>query len=199
MNKKLQDMVLASIFIALIIMMTIVPYTGYISYGPIEITTLHIVVILGAIILGPSYGTLLGGVWGLTCLARAFTNPLFAPFTNPLVSVLPRILVGLFAGLIFKAFMKADNKFSQALAKRHSYDVFSAIISTIIATLTNTVLVLSALNIFGGSIKSFAAFFELLQTVYNVIIGINFPIEIIAAIIIVPSLYKAFLKVRKAN
>lgn len=187
MTKKLQNTVLASIFIALIIMMTIVPYTGYISYGVVEITTLHIVVILGAVLLGPSYGTLLGFTWGLTCFFRAFTNPLFAPFINPLISVLPRILVGLVAGLLFKGLSKRIN------------DVFAAIISAIAATLTNTVLVLSALYFFGGTIKSLTGFFELFKSVINVIIGVNGVIELVSAIIIVPVLYKVLSKIKEAN
>ena len=50
----------AGILCALIIVMTIVPYTGYIYYGLIEITTLHIVVAVGAVLLGWEYGAVLG-------------------------------------------------------------------------------------------------------------------------------------------
>ena len=50
----------AGILCALIIVMTVVPYTGYIYYGLIEITTLHIVVAVGAVLLGWEYGAVLG-------------------------------------------------------------------------------------------------------------------------------------------
>ena len=101
MAKNTRNLVLTSVFIALIVVMTVIPYTGYINYGVIEITTLHLVVILGAVCLGTKTGTLLGFVWGVTCLLRAFTNPAWILFTNPLISVLPRIFVGMVAGLVF--------------------------------------------------------------------------------------------------
>ncbi|MEG2174142.1 MAG: ECF transporter S component, partial [Oscillospiraceae bacterium] len=84
-KRSFRQFVLASLFAALIIVMTVVPYLGYINYGLIEITTLHIVVTLGAVCLGWKYGALLGGVWGVTCLLRAFTNPAWLLFTNPLI------------------------------------------------------------------------------------------------------------------
>ena len=47
-----RNLVRAGILCALIIVMTFVPYTGYIYYGLVEITTLHIVVAVGAVLLG---------------------------------------------------------------------------------------------------------------------------------------------------
>ena len=101
-----KSMVRAGILCALIIVMTIVPYTGYISYGLVEITTLHIVVAVGAVILGWQYGAVLGFVWGITCILRALTNPLWAPFVNPMVSLVPRVLVGMVAGFAAQGFRK---------------------------------------------------------------------------------------------
>ena len=51
-----RNLVRAGILSALIIVMTVVPYTGYINYGLVEITTLHIVVAVGAVMLGWQYG-----------------------------------------------------------------------------------------------------------------------------------------------
>ena len=123
----------AGILCALIIVMTIVPYTGYIYYGLIEITTLHIVVAVGAVLLGWEYGAVLGLVWGVTCVLRALTNPLWAPFVNPLISVVPRGVVGAVGGLV-----------AQGLRKLTLRSGLVAGISAAAATLTNTVLVLSA-------------------------------------------------------
>ena len=79
MAKNTRSLVLTSVFIALIIVMTVIPYTGYINYGAVEITTLHLVVILGAVCLGWKAGTLLGFVWGFTCVLRALqTRPGFS-------------------------------------------------------------------------------------------------------------------------
>ncbi len=187
-RKSLRKFVLAAIFAALIGVMTLVPYVGYINYGVIEITTLHLVVILGAVFLGPKYGTFLGGFWGVTCWLRAFTNPLFVMFTNPLISILPRILVGFLAGLVFAGFRKT--KWNPYLA---------AGITAAVGTLTNTVLVLSALNIFGGMIKSYEEFFKMFQDMFYVIIGVNGLIELSAAIILVPILYRALRRFQQLD
>ena len=48
-RRSTRDFIAAAVLSALIIVMTVVPYTGYIYYGLIEITTLHIVVAIGAV------------------------------------------------------------------------------------------------------------------------------------------------------
>ena len=171
--KKLntKSLVLAATLSALIIVMTIVPYTGYIYYGLIEITTLHIVVAIGAVMLGWKYGAWLGFVWGATCLIRAFTNPLWVAFTNPLISLVPRIIVGAVTGLV-----------AQGLRKGNCKSVVVGSVSAAVGTLTNTVLVLTALKLFSALIAG-----NLIETIYLTIIGVNGLIELIAAIIIVPA------------
>ena len=98
-------MILASILCALVVVMTVVPYTGYISIGGVlEITTLHIVTILAGVLLGWKYGALVGGVWGLTCILRCLIAlPIYKPFgfANVFVALLPRVCVGAVAGLLF--------------------------------------------------------------------------------------------------
>ena len=52
-RKSLRDLILAAILCALVVVMTVVPYTGYITVGgTLEITTLHIVTILAGVLLG---------------------------------------------------------------------------------------------------------------------------------------------------
>ncbi len=171
-----KSLVRASVLSALIIVMTFVPYTGYINYGLIEITTLHIVVAVGAVMLGWRYGLVLGLVWGVSCLLRALTNPLWAPFVNPLISVLPRMLVGMVAGLVHQGMLKAKCR-----------PLLSASVAAAAATVTNTVLVLSALKLFSAVLAGV----PLLGSIYATLIGINGVIELVAAIIIVPSVIAA--------
>ena len=184
MNNKTKMMVITAIFCAIIIAMTVIPFTGYISYnGVLEITTLHIPVILSAVFLGAKRGAIVGGAWGVTCILRALTNPLWAPFINPLVSLVPRIIVGLVAGLVFAGLCKIKcNKY------------VSAVITSIIATITNTVTVLFAFNYFGGMIKDFSGIFETIKGIYFTIISVNGTVELVAAAIIVPVIYKALEK-----
>ena len=60
-REQLRKMILAAIFIAMILLLAFTPMLGYIKIGPaLSITTIGIPVIIGAIILGPYYGMLLG-------------------------------------------------------------------------------------------------------------------------------------------
>ncbi|HML69698.1 MAG TPA: ECF transporter S component [Clostridia bacterium] len=171
-----RSLVRAGILSALIIVMTVVPYTGYINYGLVEITTLHIVVAVGAVMLGWQYGAVLGFVWGITCVLRALTNPLWAPFVNPMVSLVPRIIVGIVGGLT-----------AQGLRKLRLRSGLVAALSAAAATLTNTVLVLSALKLFSAVLEGA----PLLGTIYATLIGVNGSIELVAAILLVPVIVAA--------
>ncbi len=183
-NKNLFKIVLTAILSALVIVMTVVPMTGYITYGGIlEITTLHIVVVIGAVFLGWKYGGILGFVWGASCVIRALAmsgNPAFLPFVNPMVSLVPRVIVGIVAGLV-----------AGALFKTRCKPIIAAGIAAAAATLTNTLLVLSMYYIFGGMLDSVSAVFELFKTIILTIVGTNGAIELVAAIVIVPAAYKA--------
>ncbi len=173
-----RDLVRAAILSALIWVMTFVPYTGYIPYGGgLEITTLHIVVIVGAVMLGWQYGAVLGLMWGITCLIRAYMTVIYLPFGfgNPLVSVLPRVMVGIVAGLV-----------SQALRKVRVRKGISLGIATFAATLTNTFLVLTAVSIYGRS--TIADAFKLILIT---LISVNAIIELVAAVLLVPVIVAA--------
>lgn len=82
---------------------------GMIPLGPISITLAHIPVLLGLFIEGPVVGVLLGLFFGLFSCFRAYVAPttLLSPFfQNPIVSVLPRVLLPLFALLVFSLLHK---------------------------------------------------------------------------------------------
>ena len=90
---------------------------GFIPLPEIKATTMHIPVILGAVLLGPSAGAALGGVFGLCSIWANTTNPgllsfAFSPFmtTEGLIGAAKslwialgcRILFGLIAGWLWK-------------------------------------------------------------------------------------------------
>ena len=75
--------------------------TGY-GFIPLPIakaTVMHIPVIIGAIIEGPMVGLLVGLLFGLFSIFQNIIAPniLSFAFLNPLVSVLPRVLIGVTA------------------------------------------------------------------------------------------------------
>lgn len=82
---------------------------GYIHAGILEFTIMQVPVIVGAIVLGPLAGTILGTVFGLTSFWQCFgKSPLgmtllgINPFSTFIVCVIPRLLMGLLCALVFK-------------------------------------------------------------------------------------------------
>ncbi|WP_047999228.1 ECF transporter S component [Lactiplantibacillus herbarum] len=128
-----------AVLMAIVIMQNIVPFFGYIPLPGLSITTIHITVIIAAVVLGPRDGAIIGGIWGLIDWIRAFVAPTsaLAPivFTNPLVSILPRVLIGLVAGWIFIWF-----------SKRHR-TTLGFTLAGIAGALTNTILVLGLIGL----------------------------------------------------
>lgn len=87
---------------------------GFIPLGPVNYTIMHIPVIIGAIIGGPVVGGAVGFIFGLSSIMKAISTPtLVSPFfLNPLVSVIPRILIGLISYYVYRLF--------QGLKKRNA-------------------------------------------------------------------------------
>jgi uncharacterized membrane protein len=178
------------ILTAIILLMSFTPL-GYLHIGAIEITFISIPVAVGAIVMGAAAGALLGGVFGITSFIQCFGMSTFGTFLfsiNPvftaILCILPRVLMGLFTGLIFKAF---TNK-----------KVISFFIPSLSASLLNTVLFMAGLILMfwsnetfiqqmtdsGLSTNSIGAFFI-------AFVGINGLVEAIACSVIGTAVSKA--------
>lgn len=111
-----------------------------------SVTILQVPVIIGAVLEGPLVGAIIGLLFGLSSLLQAAiapTGPVDMAFTNPLISVLPRLLIGPVAWFLYRLVVGGDEK---AHPVRYSAALITAGIG---GSLTNTVLVLSALGLFG--------------------------------------------------
>lgn len=71
-------LVSVALMAAIIIVLANTPL-GMIQLPVIKATTVHIPVILGAILLGPSAGAILGGVFGICSVVSNTMTPLFYP------------------------------------------------------------------------------------------------------------------------
>lgn len=191
-KERTQRLVTRAIFIAIIALQTMVPALGYIPLGFVSLTIIHITVIVAAIMMGPADGMLIGFVWGALTVVRAFIAP-SSPldtiiFTNPIVSVIPRVLVGLVAGLVFRALYRKFKNLS-----------FASIVAAIFGTLTNTILVVALMGTLYTSTltKSYNVSSAGLVKVLMGIIGSNGVVEVGAAIVITPLIIQALAKTRK--
>jgi uncharacterized membrane protein len=80
---------------------------GFIPVGPTRATIMHIPVIIGAIVEGPIVGAFVGLIFGMFSIYQAITapTPVSFVFLNPIVSVLPRVLIGITAYYTYKGTM----------------------------------------------------------------------------------------------
>ena len=170
-------MTISAILIAVIALMSFIPYVGYITIPgtPISICTIHIVVILAALLFGWKQGLVAGLAFGLLSLIMAATMPK-APsdvlFVNPLVSVFPRALFGLVAGLLFDAAKKIKNIGGRSIVY---------VVICVFATFLHTCLVLFMLWVFNRE-----AFGDPFLLIMSVLFTVNGLIEITSAAILVP-------------
>jgi uncharacterized membrane protein len=114
-------LVLTALFIAIILVQSIVPWLGMLPLGAFAVgaavTIITFTVAIGAMVLGPRAGALLGFVWGAYALWGAWTA---APsigaliFRNPITALVPRMLVGIIIGWLYWRFVKGRSVGAQA-------------------------------------------------------------------------------------
>lgn len=100
---SVRKMAIVGVLGGLSVMLGLTPL-GFIPVGPTRATIMHIPVIIGAIMEGPIVGGLIGLIFGLSSMFQAATNPTPVSFVflDPLVSVLPRVLIGVVAHYSYK-------------------------------------------------------------------------------------------------
>jgi len=153
---KTQLLTLTGIFSGIIFLLTFTPI-GFIQIPLIgSATIMHIPVIVGAIIMGPKYGAILGFMFGLSSLVFATTFSValnafaFTPFRNVpgtaygspwalLIAFVPRILVGIIPPLVFYGIMKI----LPAKAQDKKFQAIGISIASVAGSMTNTLLVLN--------------------------------------------------------
>lgn len=188
-NKNIFQMTIIAMLVAILIIQTFVPVLGYIPLGPIDVTIVHITVILAAVLFGNRTGLIVGTVWGLLSMVRAYTqpSPFNVVFLNPLISVLPRAIVGWLSGVVFEALDKRTTG-------RWKYSV-----TAFIGTATNTILVLGGIYLLAGETYAQALGIPVtsLLTALLAVVASNGLIEIIASMIILPLVAVPLIKFLK--
>jgi uncharacterized membrane protein len=185
-HQSIRHMTYLALFIAIIVVMTLVPSIGYIQTGIFSIVLVHIPVIIGALVLQPIDGLLLATVWGVGSFYYALTiaTPEALIFQNPLVSILPRVLVGVVLYFIVKHLKK--------IKKLDQY-VLSGIVA-VIATLSNTLFVL--VSIFTFAYAGMFTFNQSFAKILAIVFSVNVLAEITVAVLIVPVVVRALNKVK---
>ncbi len=172
---------------------------GFIPLPVIKATTMHIPVILGAILLGPSAGAVLGGVFGLCSIWVNTTSPgllafAFSPFMSNegLIGAVKslwialgcRILLGVIAGWLWRLLRKCIKQ-----------DYIALPITAAVSTICHTILVMGSIYILLAQ-QYAAAKNVAITAVFGLVMGTvtasGIP-EAIAAAILVTIIGKALL------
>ena len=194
-QQKVKRLVLMGLLTAVLLVMSYTPL-GYLNIGPLAITLNVIPVAIAAISLGPAAGAVMGAVFGLTsflqCIGVGGMSAMGAILfeIDPLLAFIqrfvPRVLMGFFAGLIYKALSKTGKP------------KITCFVTGFSAALLNTVLFMGALVLlFGGT-----EYVKELMDGKNVIVfictfvGVNAVLEMIASTVITGAIGTALKKSR---
>lgn len=161
----IKRLVYMAVLTAIVVVLQFIP----IKIGTFELALSVPIIVIGAALLGSGVGTWLGFVFGFVVLllpgTAAFLS--FNLFGTIVTVLLKGALAGLFAGLVYK------------LLSRNRY--VACLVSAIVATVVNTsVFLIGSLIFFEGDIS----------IVINTFISINFVIELIVNIVLVPTVYR---------
>ncbi len=201
-SKKMDIRLLAqmALLTAIMLVMAFTPL-GYIPLGFMNATTMHIPVIIGACLLGPKMGGVLGGLFGLTSVFKATIQPnitsfVFTPFysLNPqfhgsgwslVVAILPRVLIGVVAGLVFQAIARGLKKQSLAL-----------VVAGFVGSLTNTIGVMGLIYLLFGAQYASASGNDpaLLLGIILGVVGVNGVPEALIAAVLTLAIGKVLLR-----
>ena len=177
---------------------------GFIPLGLINITTMHIPVVLSSILLGPAYGGFMGFLFGLFSFMKNTFSPgatsfLFSPFVDfgavsgsgwsLVIAFVPRILIGILPALIYRALNRVNE----------DREALNAGIGAGISTMIHTALV------FVGILTFFAdEFAEALNIAVNTVLSVlgatvlfNGFFEALLAAFLTYAIMKVYLNYRK--
>lgn len=203
-SKKIKRVALIGMFIGIELVLMLTPL-GYIPIGPIKATTLHIPVILLALLLGEKEGAILGLVFGCTSVLMNTLAPTpfsfcFSPFyslgevsgnlNSLIIALVPRILIGVGAGLAFKG-----------LRKMEINENLAVLLSSIVGSFANTILVMGGIYIFFGPAyaSQMGITVQALIGVIQTTIFVNGVIEAVVGAAIIWACYRALKSVTKGN
>lgn len=169
---KVRSLVMNAAMTAIMLIMSSVPFLGYIPLGFMNATIIHVPVIIGSIVLGPKSGAWLGFVFGCTSLWKNTTEPNLTSFVfSPLVGIpgvesrgimsvlgslavclIPRILIGIVSYYVYGACKKlTEKRVAGKKGRSGKRQVLPLAAAGVAGSLTNTILVMNLIYFFFGS------------------------------------------------
>lgn len=195
-HTKVLKLVQLGVLAAIIIIMAFTPL-GYLKVGVVSITFIMIPVVIGAIVVGPAGGAVLGGVFGITSFIQCFGMDAFGTtlaniniFYTAVMCLIPRILMGFLSGIIFKGLYKVDPTKTK---------IISFCVSSLSGAVINTVLFVGSLLLFFYNTDYIQSFGDSVFAVIGVLVTANSLIEMGVCLVVGAAVSKALIHFIPAN
>lgn len=186
MKERTRKLVLFAMLAAITIIMAFTPI-GYLRVGVISITFMMIPVIICAASLGVFYGALSGLLFGITSFVQcfgmsAFGTVLFSinPYFTFLNLMVPRVLLGVFAALIYKG-----------LSKRKIPVIVTDVITMLVSAILHTLMFVAILILCFGQTEYINSFGENFWMIIWTLVGLNGIIEWVVCATVGAAILKA--------
>jgi len=152
---------------------------GFIHFGNLSITILHIPAIIAAVIIGLPEGLILSVVFGVMSIMTAYTRDIGsidALFRDPTIALVPRLLIPIAAWAGYKAVCH--------IAEDHtvSADLITSGIAAICGSVANTFFVVLAISLFYPSVFGVNENLNARSIIVSNLIAMNVLFEIIASV-----------------
>ncbi|MBO8423952.1 MAG: ECF transporter S component [Firmicutes bacterium] len=191
---KSKNLAFIGIFAALVIVLQAIAEITRLLGLPMSLALGLIPVLVAAQLKGPKVGAAVGLVFGLTsmtlALIAAASMPIARVTVNPLVSVVPRILVGVVCGGVYK--LSARNAVSKPRR------IFNSVAATLSGIITNTALYLGMFLAFAYG-RTFEETTIDFKWVLASVVALNTVVEVVAFTLIVPAVVISVENWRKGN
>lgn len=198
-SNKTKRLVQLAILAAIVLIFAFTPI-GYLRVGAIEITFIVIPVAIGAIMIGPTGGAVLGALFGITSFLQCFGTSAFGAFMlglDPILTfvicLVPRVLCGWLSGLLFRALARVD--------KTKLVSFFASALAT---PLLNTAFFIGSILLFFWRNEAFLAKMagwgiptDSILTFFVAFVGVNGLVEAIVSFVVSAAVAKALVKLIK--
>ena len=186
------------LLIALILLLAFTPL-GYIKTLGLEITLIVVPVAVGAVVLGPAAGALLGFIFGLTSFIQCFGMSAFGtvllginPIGTFITCIAARTLMEWLTGLIFQGLRKLK------------WNTIATYIANLCCPLLNTLFFMSCIVIFFYNTDYIQGFAQALGatnpfTFVLLFVGVNGLVEAVLCFIVGSAISKALLHFANRN
>ena len=186
-HKKILDMVVLAMLLALVVVLQI--FGGFIKIGMFSPSLVLIPIVIGAILVGPTGGAIVGAAFGVVVVvqcamgidAGGFILWNINPFLTALICLAKGTCAGLVPGLIYKAIAGNEPTDKKILV--------SSIIAALSAPIVNTGLFLVGLSVFfTDTLYAWSGGTNVMLYIITGLVGINFLIEFLINVIVSPAI-----------